>query len=60
MAYSKCPKCESYTFEMCPNEPKGSNIVIYFIQCEACGTVVGVTDDSVTLVKKLIEHIQLE
>jgi len=44
MATSTCPKCSSTTFEMTEVLPKGSRYKFMFIQCAACGAVVGVTD----------------
>ena len=44
MAASKCPKCESTNFELKAGAPKGSKYKVMFIQCSACGSVVGVTD----------------
>jgi uncharacterized Zn finger protein len=47
MASSKCPKCEdkNSTFELVLKENiRGTNKKMYFVQCVACGTVVGVTD----------------
>ena len=44
MAVSKCGKCEATRFELKTQEPSGSAVKFNFIQCAACGTVVGVTD----------------
>lgn len=44
MATSKCPKCDSVSFELKAGEPHGSKYKIMFIQCRSCGGVVGVTD----------------
>ena len=41
---SKCPKCESTSFETAVESPKKSNFKLIFIRCASCGTVVGVTD----------------
>jgi len=44
MAISTCPKCSNSTFEMKEYSPRGSDFKYSFIQCDACGAVVGVTD----------------
>lgn len=43
MAQSRC-QCGSATFEVVINSPRGSNFKLAFIQCAACGIVVGVQD----------------
>lgn len=44
MAASKCPKCDTGKFECTVNEPLHSNHKVTFIQCQWCGTVVGVLE----------------
>lgn len=50
MAASMCPKCESHKFELKDSEAapgggiQGARFKYSFIQCKACGTVVGVVD----------------
>jgi uncharacterized Zn finger protein len=44
MAQSKCPKCESTSFELVLRTPSGSDYQLSFIQCSQCGGVVGVLD----------------
>ena len=44
MAVSTCPKCESTVFEIKEHEPRGSSFKYGFVQCAACGAVVGVMD----------------
>ena len=44
MAISRCVKCGHTDFEMSEAEPNGSNVKVFFVQCAACGGVVGVTD----------------
>jgi hypothetical protein len=44
MAVSICGRCENKTFELVTKEPKGSAIKINFIQCAACGSVLGMVD----------------
>jgi len=41
---SKCPKCDSSTFESVIETPKNSNFKLNFIRCASCKTVVGVLD----------------
>ena len=55
MATSKCPKCDSTSFEMKETLPRGSEYKVMFIQCSLCGAVVGVTDyfNTAVLIKKL-------
>jgi uncharacterized Zn finger protein len=44
MALSKCPSCDNHYFELVLAEPGDSLVKMHYIQCSACGTVVGVTD----------------
>lgn len=45
MAKSKCPHCQHEAFELVEHDDvKDSKFKIMFIQCVACGTVVGTTD----------------
>jgi hypothetical protein len=44
MAMSTCPKCNNHTFEVQIAEPIGSAYKLLFVQCAACGAVVGVMD----------------
>lgn len=44
MATSACPKCGNTSFESKDHTPQTSNFIVTFIQCAACGTVVGVMD----------------
>lgn len=45
---------------MVTREPSGSNFKMSFIQCAACGGVVGVTDffDTGTQIKKVLSAIE--
>ncbi|KAA4627384.1 hypothetical protein F3B42_08810 [Bacteroides ovatus] len=42
MATSKCPKCDSTRFEMKEGAINGSRFRYNFVQCAACGAVIGV------------------
>jgi recombinational DNA repair protein (RecF pathway) len=44
MALSSCPKCDSKRFEVTYSAPAGSGVQLRFVQCAACGAVVGVAD----------------
>jgi len=44
MAISKCGSCQGTRFELKEAGPAGAQFKINFIQCSACGVVVGVTD----------------
>jgi hypothetical protein len=44
MAFSKSIACNSTFFEVVTKEPRGSNYKVNFIQCSACGAVVGVME----------------
>lgn len=59
MAISKCGSCESHTFELKANEPKGSQFKLMFVQCSRCGAVVGVTDyyNIPSLLEKLAQQL---
>lgn len=37
MAMSRCPHCESTTFEVTTQEPYHSNYKLVFVQCSRCG-----------------------
>lgn len=59
---SACPKCENYAFELEENTPAGSRYRLLFVQCAACGTVVGVLDffnigDVLKHVERMVEGI---
>lgn len=43
MAISSCPKCTGHSFEIVEQTPNKANFIHLFIQCAACGTVVGTT-----------------
>lgn len=44
MATATCPKCDSAKFEIQDHTPRSSKYVLSFVQCAACGAVVGVMD----------------
>jgi hypothetical protein len=44
MASSTCVKCGSTRFEIKENSPTGSRFKVMFVQCIACGGVVGIMD----------------
>jgi predicted nucleic-acid-binding Zn-ribbon protein len=44
MATSTCIKCGAHSFEIKVKEPTGSAVKLVFVQCSACGGVVGVTE----------------
>ena len=44
MATSKCIKCDGTIFELKENEPSGSKVKFYFVQCRSCGGVVGAVE----------------
>jgi len=44
MAMSTCPKCEGQRFEIKTAEPAYSKYKLNFLQCMACGAVVGVLE----------------
>ena len=44
MAESTCVKCGAKRFEMAQNQPAGSKVKVFFVQCAACGGVVGAMD----------------
>ena len=45
MAVSQCVKCGNGVFELVAKIPMGSSRKVMFIQCSACGGVVGVQED---------------
>ncbi len=44
MAQSKCPRCDSTSFEAKLANISGTHFPYMFIQCSSCGTVVGVSE----------------
>ena len=64
MAYSKCPKCDSTSFEMQEAKVSGARFKLMFIQCSRCGAVIGVQDyyNIGNLIYKLAEklHVNLD
>jgi predicted nucleic-acid-binding Zn-ribbon protein len=44
MAYSKCPHCQSSSFELKEVSPSKSNFKLFFVQCGSCGAPFGVTE----------------
>lgn len=44
MATSTCSKCGNTSFEMKETDVHGSRFKLMFIQCRACGAVVGIQD----------------
>jgi hypothetical protein len=60
MAFSKCPNCNSTSFELKETAPKGSRYKMFFIQCSSCGNPVSATDYENTNYKigKLEENME--
>ena len=44
MAMSTCVKCGSHSFEVVQQSPAHAQFKLFFVQCSACGGVVGVQD----------------
>lgn len=44
MATSRCIKCDNSSFEIVESTPRRSAFKLMFVQCTACGGVVGVLD----------------
>jgi uncharacterized Zn finger protein len=44
VARSTCAKCSGTAFELVENEPKNASFKYFFVQCTACGVVVGVQE----------------
>ena len=64
-----CPKCGNHSFELQEAAPLNSENKFLFVQCAACGTVVGVQDyynighllhDQATLLKRIARSLGLE
>jgi len=41
MTISTCAACHNQTFEIAACEFPGAKILLYFVQCAACGAVIG-------------------
>lgn len=44
MASSSCVKCGGRSFQLQQQEPGGSRVKWFFVQCTSCGVPVGVID----------------
>jgi len=63
MAPSKCPQCPSSDFEFVLKENiRGTIKKMFFVQCTACGTVVGVTDyfDTAAILERIVEKLNID
>lgn len=65
MAPSKCPnpKCLSSQFELVLKENlRGTIKKMFFVQCTACGTIVGVTDyfDTAAILERIAEKLNVD
>lgn len=45
MATSTCSQCEETKFELVLQQPQDAKYSFNFVQCAACGTVVGVLEE---------------
>lgn len=61
MALSSCPKCGHDSFEMVEVQPGNWRFKIMFVQCKACGAVVGTMDyfNLSTLIHEMEERVEL-
>lgn len=61
MAISRCPKCEGLHFEMVEHTPNNSKYILHFVQCAACGCVVGVLEyfNIGYLIQKILKHLRI-
>ncbi len=71
MVTSKCPTCSNTSFEVVQHTPKNSNFTLsmpknsnstfLFVQCDECGSVVGVLEnnDVAGLLDKLLKKIDM-
>jgi uncharacterized Zn finger protein len=66
---SKCVKCSGINFEFVRNTPSGSRFNLMFVQCAACGSVVGAMEaDNVAqqlinlsaVVKRMADRMQVD
>ena len=59
---SKCPKCENTSFEEVTESPLKSKIMINFIRCTSCKTVIGVREceSSAELIKSLAVKLNIK
>lgn len=55
MAEPICPRCGEHAFELVEGAPLNSQLRVMFMQCAACGAVVGVMD-SMNLGSLLLEQ----
>lgn len=59
---SKCPKCENMSFEEVRESPLKSLIMVNFIRCISCKTVIGVREceSSAELIKSLAKKLNIK
>ena len=52
MAPSTCGRCGSTIFEIAQQSPLNADVLLTFVQCAQCGTVVGVFDDAASRLQR--------
>lgn len=58
---TKCPKCDSTSFEEVTDSPLKSLITINFIRCTSCKTAIGVreSESPARLIKELAKRLNI-
>jgi hypothetical protein len=56
---SKCPKCEKTFFEVVEDTPLNSNWKMFYVRCNSCKTVIGITEyfNLGSLIKKIMNKL---
>lgn len=58
---TKCPHCQSTTFEVVNDEPIGIDYELRYLRCKDCNTFLDVIyiDTTALLVRKIAEHLKI-
>ncbi|WP_420287307.1 MJ0042-type zinc finger domain-containing protein [Flavobacterium psychrophilum] len=58
---TKCPHCQSTTFEVVNDEPIGIDYELRYLRCKSCNTFLDVVyiDTTSLLVRKIAEHLKI-
>ena len=58
---TKCPHCQSTTFEVVNDEPIGIDYELRYLRCKVCNTFLDVVyiDTTALLVRKIAEHLKI-
>jgi transcription elongation factor Elf1 len=58
MPASTCPKCSHHSFELAVLVSTDSKQTVSAVQCEKCGTIVGVLEDTGPILSKIEKRLR--